>query len=46
MKAALYLAMREQGVGRTDLAQRLGVDGDEARRILRAVDQGQIPALG
>jgi antitoxin HicB len=45
MKAALYLTMREQGVGRTDLAQRLGVDDDEARRILNAVDRGQILAL-
>lgn len=45
MKAALYLTMREQGLGRTDLAQSLGVDDDEARRLLIAVDQGQIPAL-
>ena len=45
MKAALYLAMREQGLGRTDLARCLGVDDDEAQRILSAIDQGQIPAL-
>jgi hypothetical protein len=37
--------MREQGLNRTDLAQYLGVDDDQVRRILSAVYQGQIPAL-
>ncbi|MEA3641714.1 MAG: type II toxin-antitoxin system HicB family antitoxin [Lamprobacter sp.] len=45
MKAALYLTMREQGISRTDLALRLGVNDNEAQRILSAADQGQIPAL-
>jgi antitoxin HicB len=34
LKAALYLAMREAGLGTTELARRLGVDEKEARRLL------------
>src|SRR3990172_1972360 len=34
LKAALYLAMRERGVTRVELARRLGIDEKEARRML------------
>jgi len=33
IKAAVYCAMREQGVTKSELARRLGVDEKEARRI-------------
>lgn len=33
-KAALYLAMKEAGIPKTDLARRLGCDEKEARRML------------
>lgn len=33
-KAALYVAMREAGISKTQLAQRLGVDEKEVRRLL------------
>ncbi len=34
LKAALYLAMREHGITRVELARRLGIDEKEARRML------------
>jgi antitoxin HicB len=34
LKAALYLAMREQDVSRVELARRLHIDEKEARRML------------
>jgi len=34
MKAAIYLAMTEQGVSKSDLARRMQLDEKEARRIL------------
>jgi antitoxin HicB len=34
LKAALYLAMQEHGISRSELARRLGVDEKEARRML------------
>lgn len=45
LKAALHLTMREQGFGPNELAQHLGGDELEANRLLKAVNQGQIPAL-
>ena len=45
MKAALYLAMREQGVNKSELARRLGVDEKEARRMLDPKHGTKIPAL-
>ena len=33
-KAALYVAMREAGISKTQLAKRLGVDEKEVRRLL------------
>jgi len=34
LKAALYLAVREAGIGTSELARRLGVNEKEARRLL------------
>jgi antitoxin HicB len=34
LKAALYLAMRERGITRVELARRLRIDEKEARRML------------
>lgn len=34
LKAALYLAMRERGITRAELARRLRIDEKEARRML------------
>jgi antitoxin HicB len=45
MKAALYLTMREQGVNKSELARRLGVDEKAARRMLDPKHGPQIPAL-
>jgi antitoxin HicB len=45
MNTALHLTMRDQGLSKTGLLGRLGTDVQEARRILNAADQGQIPAL-
>jgi antitoxin HicB len=45
MKVALYLAMREQGVNKSELARRLGVDEKEARRMLDPKHSTKIPAL-
>jgi antitoxin HicB len=45
MKAALYLAMREQGVNKSELARRLGVDEKEARRMLDPKHGTKILAL-
>lgn len=45
MKAALYIAMREQNVSKTDLARRLGLDEKEARRMLDPKHGTKVPAL-
>lgn len=45
MKAALYLAMREQGVSKSELARRLGVNEKEARRMLDPRHSTKVPAL-
>ncbi len=45
MKAALYLAMREQGINKSELARRLGVDEKEARRMLDPKHSTKVPAL-
>lgn len=34
LKAAIYLAVREAGIGTSELARRLGVNEKEARRLL------------
>jgi antitoxin HicB len=45
MKAALYLAMREQGVNKSELARRLGMDEKEARRMLDPKHSTKVPTL-
>jgi antitoxin HicB len=45
LKAAVYLAMREQGVSKSELARRLDVDEKEARRILDPHHRTRVPAL-
>jgi antitoxin HicB len=44
-KAALYLAMREAGVGKSELARRMGVDEKEVRRLLDPRYGSKMPAL-
>ena len=43
--AALFLAMREQDVNQSELARRLGVGEQEARRLLDPRHGTKIPAL-
>lgn len=45
MKAALYVAMQEQNVSKTELARRLGLDEKEARRMLDPKHGTKVPAL-
>ncbi len=44
-KAALYLALREAGLSKTDLARRLGCDEKEARRLLDPAQPSKIERL-
>lgn len=45
MKVALYIAMREQNVSKSELARRLGLDEKEARRMLDPKHGTKVPAL-
>ena len=45
MKAALHMAMREQGVTKSELARRLNLDEKEARRILDPRHATKVPAI-
>ena len=45
MKAALYLAMREQGLSKSALARRLGVDEKVARRLLDPHHGTRLPLI-
>jgi len=45
MKAALYLAMRDEGLTKVDLARRIGADEKEARRILDPHHGTKLPAM-
>lgn len=45
MKAALCITMREQGVSKSELARRLGLDEKEARRMLDPKHGTKVPAL-
>lgn len=45
MKAALYVAMQEQNISKTELARRLGLDEKEARRMLDPRHSTKVPAL-
>ena len=45
LKAAVYLAMREQGVSKSELARRMHVHEKEARRMLDPHHQTKVAAL-
>lgn len=45
MKAAVYLAMKEQGLSKSDLARRMDLDEKEARRILDPKHSTKVPTL-
>jgi antitoxin HicB len=45
LKAALYLAMREAAVSRSELARRLGIPEKEARRLLDPRHPSKVEAL-
>ena len=44
-KAALYVAMREAGISKTQLAKQLGVDEKEVRRLLDPHYRSKLPRL-
>ena len=44
-KAALYVAMREAGISKTQLAKRLGVDEKEVRRLLDPHYGSKLPRI-
>lgn len=45
VKAALYVAMREAGVNKVQLAQRLGIDEKEVRRLLDPHHGSKLPRI-
>jgi antitoxin HicB len=45
LKAALYIAMREAGVTKVELAKRLGVDEKEVRRLLDPHHSSKLPQI-
>lgn len=45
MKAAVYVAMKEQGLSKADLARRMELDEKEARRILDPKHATKVPTL-
>ena len=44
-KAALYIAVRETGISKSELARRLGVDEKEIRRMLSPKHQTKLPRI-
>ena len=44
-KASLYLALRDAGISRTQLARRLGVDEKEVRRMLNPRHPTKLPRI-
>ena len=44
-KASLYLTMREQGISRSQLARRLGMDEKEVRRMLDPKHPTKLPRI-
>jgi antitoxin HicB len=44
-KAALYLAMREAGIGKSELARRLGCDEKDVRRLLDPRYGSKLPKI-
>lgn len=45
LKAAVYIALREQGVSKSELARRMNVDEKEARRLLDPRHPTKVPTL-
>ena len=45
LKAAVYLAMRDQGVSKSELARRMCLDEKETLRMLDSHHQTKVPAL-
>ena len=44
-KAALYLALREAGIGKSELARRIGCDVREVRRMLDPHHPTKLPRI-
>lgn len=44
-KAALYVAMRDAGISKTELAKRLGIDEKEVRRLLDPYYGSKLPRI-
>ena len=44
-KAALYIAVHEEGISKSELARRLGVDEKEIRRMLSPRHQTKLPRI-
>ena len=44
-KAALYIAVRETGISKSELARRLDVDEKEIRRMLSPIHQTKLPRI-
>jgi len=44
-KAALYIAVREEGISKSELARRLGTDEKEIRRMLSPKHQTKLPRI-
>jgi antitoxin HicB len=44
-KAALYLALKESGISRSELAERLRCDEKEVRRLLDPLHPSKLPRL-
>ena len=45
LKAAVYLALRDQGVSKSELARRMNVNEKEARRMLDPRHPAKVPTL-
>jgi len=45
LKAAVYLALRDQGISKSELARRMHVDEKETRRMLDPRHQTKVPTL-
>ncbi len=44
-KAALYIAVREEGISKSELARRLGVDEKEVRRMISPRHKTKLPRI-
>ena len=45
LKAAVYLALRDQGISKSELARRMRVDEKETRRMLDPRHPTKVPTL-